>query len=219
LPARPGALSELPLALTARAYVLLFAGELTAAASLAEEIQAVQEATGTGLAPYGAFGVAALRGDEAEALALIDATMRDVTRRGEGVGITFAEWANAVLDNGLGKYDKAAAAAQRACSFDDDLGSLVWVLPELTEAAARTGTTEAATWACERLEETTCASGTDWALGIRARTRALVTKDNEVRRGRRAGIGRVRELQGVRAHQHAAAARKRPAGGDERGCA
>ena len=103
-----GALSELPLALTSRAYMLLFAGELTAAASLTDEVQAVKEATGSGLAPYGALGLAALRGDEAEALALIEATMEDVTRRGEGVGITFAEWANAVLNNGLGHYDKAA---------------------------------------------------------------------------------------------------------------
>ena len=106
-----GALSELPLALTSRAYMLLFAGDLTAAASLTDEVQAVKEATGSGLAPYGAFGLAALRGDEAEALALIDATMEDVTRRGEGVGITFAEWANAALNNGLGHYDKAVAAA------------------------------------------------------------------------------------------------------------
>ena len=103
-----GALSELPLALTSRAYVLLFAGELTAAASLIDEVQAVKEATGSGLAPYGALGLAAFRGDEAGALALIDATIEDVTRRGEGVGITFAEWANAALNNGLGHYDEAA---------------------------------------------------------------------------------------------------------------
>jgi DNA-binding CsgD family transcriptional regulator len=177
-----GALSELPLALTSRAYALLFAGELAAAASLTDEMQAVMEATGTGLAPYGAFGLAALRGDEARTLALVDATMQDVTGRGEGEGITFAEWANAVLNNGLGHYGKAAAAAQRACSFDDDLGSLVWVVPELTEAASRTGMTEAAAWACDRLEEMTSASGTDWGLGIRARSRALISDGEEAER-------------------------------------
>jgi DNA-binding CsgD family transcriptional regulator len=186
-----GALSELPLALTSRAYVLLFAGELTAAASLIEEVQAVKEATGTGLAPYGPLGLAALRGDEAETLALIDATMQDVTRRGEGEGITFAEWADAVLSNGLGKYAKAAAAARRACSFDDDLGSLVWVTPELTEAAARTGMTEAAAWACDRLEEMTSASGTDWGLGIGARSRALVSEGQEAERLYRESIARL----------------------------
>jgi DNA-binding CsgD family transcriptional regulator len=177
-----GALSELPLALTNRAHALLFAGELAAAASLTEEIQAVKEATGSGLAPYAALDVAALRGEKAEALALIDATMQDVTRRGEGVGITFAEWANAVLSNGLGLYGKAAAAAQRACSFDDDLGALVWVTPELAEAASRTGMTEAAAWACDRLEEMTSAGGTDWGLGVRARSRALVSEGGAAER-------------------------------------
>jgi DNA-binding CsgD family transcriptional regulator len=199
-----GALSELPLALTSRTHMLLFAGELTAAGSLTEEIQVVKEATGTGLAPYAAFGLAALRGDEVEAPALIAATMQEVTRRREGVGITFAEWANAVLSNGLGRYDNAAAAAQRACSFDDDLGSLVWVMPELTEAAARTGMTEAALWACDRLEEMTGASGTDWGLGIQARSHALLREGEEAERLYResiAHLGRTRlRIDLARAH-------------------
>ena len=112
-----GALSELPLALTSRAFTLLFAGELTAAASLTEEVQAVKEATGSSLAPYGAMGWPRLRGDEAGAPGLIDATIEEVTRRGEGVGITFAEWANAVLNNGLGRYDKAAGGGPARQQF------------------------------------------------------------------------------------------------------
>jgi hypothetical protein len=160
-----GTLSELPLALISRAYLLLFAGDLTAAASLTDEVQAVKEATGSGLAPYGVMGLAALRGDEGRALALIEATMEDVTRRGEGVGITFAEWANAALNNGLGHYDRAVAAAQRASRFDADLGSLNWVTVELVEAAARCGRTDAAARALGRVEEMTSASGTDWGWG------------------------------------------------------
>jgi len=171
-----GALSELPLALTSRAYVLLFAGELSAAASLADEMHAVKEATGSGLAPYGALGLAAFRGDHAGALALVGGAMDDVTRRGEGVGITFAEWAIATLNNGLGRYDEAAAAARRASDFTDDLGSLIWTMPELTEAAVRTGDTEAAAWAVGRLEEMTGTGGTEWGLGIRARSRALLSE-------------------------------------------
>jgi hypothetical protein len=139
-----GALSELPLALTSRAVALLWTGELTSAASLIHEVQAVKEATGSGLAPYGALGLAALRGDEAEALAVIDSTMEDATRRGEGAGITFVEWAKAALNNGLRHYHKAADAAQRACSYDDDFGSLLWPTVELIEASARTGVTETA---------------------------------------------------------------------------
>jgi hypothetical protein len=82
-----GALSELPLALSQRAYVLFFAGELAAAASLVEEVQVATEATGSSLAPYGALGLAALRGREAEASALASATKEEVMLRGEGIAI------------------------------------------------------------------------------------------------------------------------------------
>jgi len=177
-----GALSELPLALTSRAILHLFAGQLSAAAALADEIQAVKEATGTGLAPYSAFGLAAFRGEESKARALIAATMEDATLRGEGNGITFAEWANAVLNNGLGRYDKAAEAALHACDYVNDLGSLVWTMPELIEAAVRTGRSEEAAWADDRLEEMTSACDTDWARGIRARSRALLSEGETAER-------------------------------------
>ncbi|MGH3393338.1 MAG: AAA family ATPase, partial [Streptosporangiaceae bacterium] len=171
-----GALGELPLALTSRAYMLLFAGELAAAAALIDEAEAAKDATGTGLAPYGAMGLAALSGDEAPAVALIAATIQDATRRGEGVGITIAHWADAVLHNGLGRYDQALEAAGRASSYEDDPGSLIWTTVELIEAAARCGATEAAARALGRLEEMTRASDTDWGLGILARSRALLAE-------------------------------------------
>jgi len=190
-----GALSELPLALTSRAYVLLFAGELAAAASLIDEVQATKEATGSGLASYGALGLAALRGEETEALAVIGATIEDVSRRGEGVGITFAEWANALLNNGLGDYRKAAAAAQRACSYDEDLGELLWPTIELIEAAARAGMTEVAASALGRLEEMTGASDTDWGLGVRARSRALLSEGEAAERLYREAIARLRRTR------------------------
>jgi hypothetical protein len=108
------ALSELPLALISRTYILLFAGDLAEAASLSNETQALEDATGSNIGPYGALGLAALRGDEAEAKGLIEGTIDDATRRGEGFGATLAEWANALLHNGLGSYDVALAAAERA---------------------------------------------------------------------------------------------------------
>jgi DNA-binding CsgD family transcriptional regulator len=171
-----GALSELPLALTSRAYLLLFAGELTAAASLIDEAQAVQDATGSNLASYGALGLAALRGDETGTLALIEATKDDVNRRGEGVGITFAEWANAALNNGLGQSQNALAAAQRATAYHADPGSSIWPGVELIEAAARSGMTETATNAYRGLAEMTTASGTNWGLGVEARSYALLSE-------------------------------------------
>ena len=201
---RTGALSELPIALTSRTYVLLVAGDLTAAASLTGEAQAIKEATGSNLAPYGALGLAALRGDEAGTLALLDATKKDVTRRGEGVGITFAEWANAVLNNGLGRYQNALAAARRATSYEADPGCLIWPLVELIEAAARSGVTETAAGACERFAVMTDASGTDWALGLQARSQALLSEGGEAERRYRESLARLsRTRMGVdlaRAH-------------------
>ena len=88
-------------------YAHLFAGELTAAALLVDEIRAASEATGSNLTPYGAVGLAALRGREPEAIPLIDESRQDATRRGEGIGLSVLDWAQAVLYNGLGRYDEA----------------------------------------------------------------------------------------------------------------
>ena len=169
-----GALGELPLALSSRVYLLLFAGELTAAASLTEQVQAATEATGSNLAPYGALGLAALRGQETQAATLIGATARDVTLRGEGIGVTLTNWANAVLYNGLGRYDRALVAAEQGSEDPGELGLAAWSMVELIEAAARTGQPGRAAGALRFLAEITSAAGTDWALGIQARCRALL---------------------------------------------
>jgi DNA-binding CsgD family transcriptional regulator len=169
-----GALSELPLALSARVQVLVLAGELTAAALLAEEVQAATEATGSDFPPLSATCVAAMRGHEAEASTLIAATLRDARLRGLGLGIAAAEWATAVLNNGLGRYQEALAAAQRAAE-DVGLGFSSWALVELIEAAARSGATETGVAALRRLADMSRRSGTDWALGVEARSHALLT--------------------------------------------
>ena len=172
-----GALSELPLALSQRIYTHLYAGELVAAASLVEELEAVTEVTGSRLAPYGALGVAAWQGHEAEAGELIENSMRDVVPRGEGIGLTITLWASALLYNGLGRHEDAVPAARQASESSKDLAAAGnWGLVELIEAAARSGRAELAADALERLSETTGASGTDWALGVEARSRALLSE-------------------------------------------
>jgi DNA-binding CsgD family transcriptional regulator len=186
-----GALSELTLALVTRAYMLIFTGELTAAAALAEEAQAVKEATGSNLAPYASLALAAFRGDQAGVAALVETTKEDVTRRGEGVGITFAEWASAVLSNGLGHYRDALAAARRACAYDADLGSMIWPVVELIEAGARCGVADTVTAAYTRLAEMTSASGSDWALGLQARSQALLSDGAAAERLYRESIARL----------------------------
>ena len=171
-----GALTEVPLALIAGLRMRFFAGDMTAAASLIGEIQAATEATGSNLAPYAALHTAALRGDKTEALALIESSVRDAAQRGEGFGITAAEWAGALLHNGLGRYHDALGVAQRADAYPLILGISHWVTVELIEAAARSGNSEAAAGPYRRLAESTSASSTDWALGIQARSRALLSE-------------------------------------------
>ncbi|MEV6905040.1 AAA family ATPase [Amycolatopsis sp. NPDC051372] len=173
-----GALSELPLALTSRSYLLLFSGDLAGAASLSDEVRAIEELTGSNIAPYGALGLAAFRGDETVARTVIHDAIGDVTSRGEGVGITFAEWAMAVLCNGLGRYDEALDAALRATEYDHDPGQLVWVLPELIEAAVRSDHHDLALDAHVRLTAMTNAAGSDWALGMQLRSEALLAQAN-----------------------------------------
>jgi DNA-binding CsgD family transcriptional regulator len=171
-----GALGELPLALSQRVYVHLFAGELAAAASLVHEIEAATDATGSDLAPYGAVGLIAVRGHEAEAVSLIDRSRVDVTRRGEGIGLSVLDWAEAVLYNGLGRYEQARAAALRVTEHRHDLSASNWGLAELIEAAVRAGTPEQAAEAHRRLVEMARVSGTEWVLGLAARSGALLTE-------------------------------------------
>jgi DNA-binding CsgD family transcriptional regulator len=184
-----GALSELPLAVRSRILLHAHAGELAEGAALIAEAQVVADATGSQLAPYGATGVAAWRGREAEATELIQANMDGVTSRGEGRGVT-SQYSAALLYNGLGYYDKALAAAELVCQYDD-IGVLGWSLTELVEAAARSGQPARASDALRRLSETTRASGTDWALGTEARSRALLSEGETAENCYREAIERL----------------------------
>ena len=184
-----GALSELPLAVRSRILLHAHSGELEEGAALIAEAQAVADATGSRLAPYGATGVAAWRGREAEATELIQANMDGVTSRGEGRGVT-SQYSAALLYNGLGHYDKALAAAEEVCEYDD-IGVLGWSLAELIEAAVRSGQPARAADALERLSEMTGASGTDWALGTQARSRALLSAGETAEKLYREAIERL----------------------------
>jgi DNA-binding CsgD family transcriptional regulator len=199
-----GALTMLPLALSLRIGVHVFLGQLTEAASLREELNSVTDATGDPPPPI-AMLLAAWQGRDAEARELIKATTTEVLRRGEGDGLVKAQLAAALLDNSRCRYEDALAAAQQAAAQPPVFGVIPWAaLAELVEAATRCGTPERAADAFHRLTEITRASGTDWALGIQARSRALLScgKDAESAYGEaidRLGRTRVRgEL--ARAH-------------------
>jgi DNA-binding CsgD family transcriptional regulator len=177
-----GALSVLPMALSYRACVHLHAGEFAAASALVEEADAISRATGNAPLPYTSLALLAWRGHEAPALRAIESSLRDATARGEGRAVGLAHYATAVLYNGLGRYQDGLAAAQRACAHED-LGFFGWALIEVVEAGARSDAHMAAADVLRQLDERTRASGTDWALGIRARSMALLS-DGEVAEAR-----------------------------------
>ncbi|MCW3025722.1 MAG: ATP-dependent transcriptional regulator, MalT-like, LuxR family [Solirubrobacterales bacterium] len=167
-----GALGVLPIALNQRAGLCLYKGDFAEGASMIQEASAISEATGSQLPPYASLALAAFRGGAVETLEAIEGSAGDV--RAEGVGPALLPWATAVLYNSLGRYENALAAAQKACKHED-LGVFGWGLVELVEAGARGDRREVAAAALERLAERTRASATDWALGVEARSRALLS--------------------------------------------
>ncbi len=185
-----GALAVLPLAMNYLATLRIYEGDLEAAAALLEEAEAIANATGAAPIVFGRLQLAAFRGDEAQASALIEASEPAAIARREGVVLTFAEHGRAVLHNGLGHYQAALDPAQSA-SAQDELMLSVWSLPELVEAAARCGRADLAADALERLTERTQAAGTELALGVEARSRALLSDGEPAERLYREAIQRL----------------------------
>ncbi|MFL6121331.1 ATP-binding protein [Actinophytocola sp.] len=167
------ALRELPYHLSTWGYALSSVGDFEGAAAAIAEGEAVAAATGNPVPPYSALRLLSLRGREAETTALIAATLRGSAAAGFGMGITAANWAAAVLYNGLARYPEAMRASQATAHLAEPWLS-TWLLPEMVEAATRVGETDLARDALERLIEATQPFSTDFAAGIEARTRALV---------------------------------------------
>ncbi|WP_369658016.1 AAA family ATPase [Streptomyces sp. RPA4-2] len=172
-----GALAVLPSALLLRLSNRVFAGDLRGAGSLAVEANAIGEATGSSFfAHYGALVVEPFKGRESTTRQAIEAVTHDHVLQGEGKVTTATQWAAAVLYNGLGRYEEAFAAAERGCENPQELGLSLQSRVELVEAAVRLGRTAHAAEAARAIEEMAQVSGTAWALGISAATRALVSE-------------------------------------------
>jgi DNA-binding CsgD family transcriptional regulator len=185
-----GGLTALPFVLTNRSSGYAFFGELGEAASYEEELRAATEATGIAPVPYGALALAALRGHQSEFSELIRTTVSDAEARGEGLVLTVNEFLTGVLYNGLGRHEEALAAIGQAERYYQE-GPAIWTLTELIEASIRSGQPELAGGALERIAETTRAAGTDWALGVEARCRALLSIGDEAESLYREGIERL----------------------------
>jgi DNA-binding CsgD family transcriptional regulator len=173
-----GALIALPFVLTNRSSVCAFFGELDAATAYEEELRAATEATGIATVAHGELALAALRGREAELSELIQTWVSEAEARGEGLALTVTERLSGALYNGLGRYDAALAAVGQPERYAEE-SPAIWTLTELIEAAVRSGQLHLAGGALELFVEKTHASGTEWALGIEARCRALLTEGDE----------------------------------------
>jgi DNA-binding CsgD family transcriptional regulator len=185
-----GALDQLSFLLNRMAIETVWSGDFAAATLLIAEAGAVCEATGSRFAPVAATMLAAFRGGKAEAVPLIQSIIEQATHEGQGVAVTVADWVAAVLYNGLGRYEEALAAARQASEHEHVYVS-VWALPELIEAAARTGNTRVGGDALDLLTGTTRAGGTDLGLGIEARTRALLSEGEAAEGHYREAIDRL----------------------------
>ena len=191
-----GALTMLPIALSTRIGLHLFAGELATAASLNDEVAAVTEATGSGLPPYGALALAAFRGREAEAAELIRAARAELGPRGEGMGLTLVEHAAAVLYNGLGRYEEACAAAERGAAHPQELAfSDLGRCRSSSKRRSAATSPSSPTTRCSGWRRSTGPSGTDWALGVEARSRALISDDAGAERFYREALDRLGRRQ------------------------
>jgi DNA-binding CsgD family transcriptional regulator len=184
-----GALDELPVNLIPLAMSATWRGDFAVAASLIAESATVCEVTGSRLAPYAAMFLAAMRGNQAELTSLAEATSAAAEAGGQDAAVTYAHWMTAILHNGLGRYADAFVAARLART--GHLYISMWALPELIEAAVRTSNTEVAAGALKRLTESTSVSGGDWALGVEARSQALLSEGETADRLYRDAIQRL----------------------------
>src|SRR3954466_4412773 len=191
-----GALGVLPIAATYRASLHVHGGDFDAASSLIAEADSITRATGMAPLKYASLMLAAWRGNEADCLALIESGRLEATARGEGMGLGVIEWATALLSNGRGRHREALAAAQGGCEHDD-VGLYAWSLVEMIEAGVRCGATDAASAALDRLGARTRAIGTDWALGIEACSRALLSAGPDAEPHYREAVERLARSRGV----------------------
>jgi DNA-binding CsgD family transcriptional regulator len=172
-----GAFGDLQEALTLKAIWLVFAGELSAAAALNEELQAVMEATGSSFAPSAALAIAGMRGRPDEVTSLIEAARSGLSQRREQFGITVADYTSALANNAVGNYEAALHSASHRKSSSSPARHSVraaWIAPELVEAGVRCGREDIAADAAGKFAQVASASGTDWACGLEARCRALL---------------------------------------------
>ncbi len=174
-----GALTALPVALNNQGAFETGAGRLDAARACFAERLEISAATGN-LGVVGTAGMAevyelAWRGRETDARRVAATVAREATGGGRGAQSIWVQYCLVVLELGLGNYQAALQCVLGV--LQDDAPFSAVVLPDLVEAAARCGEAELAEAALGRLAERALAAGTPRALGLLARSRALLACD------------------------------------------
>jgi DNA-binding CsgD family transcriptional regulator len=170
-----GAPVRLQFTLIIRACAELFRGELSTASHLIDEHRLIAEVTRNPPVAYAELLLAAWQGEEKEVSDLVGSGLRDAGVGALGRLACFATYSSAVLYNGLGRYDAALGAAHEAFG-SDQLGIGPLVVPELVEAASRSGEDALVRSVLDWLSDRTRVTPTEWALGIEARARALLSE-------------------------------------------
>jgi DNA-binding CsgD family transcriptional regulator len=191
-----GALTLLPGMANFLAAFNVHSGAVDDAAGLIDEVSAITQATGIPPLNYAGLMLAAWRGDQARMRAIADKVLPGAMARGEGYSLGIWLWMTALMHNGHGRYGEALADAHRACEHEDVI-AYGWALVELIEAGVHVGRTDDAAAALDRLSDRTRASGTDWALGIEAGSRALLSKGEEAEPLYREAVERLARSRGV----------------------
>jgi DNA-binding CsgD family transcriptional regulator len=191
-----GALTLLPGMANFLAALNVHSGAVKNAEELIDEVGAITQATGIPPLNYAALMLAAWRGDHARMHAIADAALPGAMARGEGLSVGLLSWLTALMHNGHARYGEALAAARRAGEHEDVI-AYGWALVELIEAGVRVGRRDEADAALDRLSDRTRASGTDWALGVEAGSRALLSDTRTAEPLYREAVERLARTRGV----------------------
>ena len=202
-----GAIAALLPALGIQMSVQIEEGRFADAEATLAEARALSEATGY-RAYLGAYAraelwVLALRGREADARPLAARLLREFAGRGNRYEVLRVQGAMAMLELGLGNYAAALRYALDALPGQNVLGFRQ--VAEVVEAGTRCGERESATAALKAFTPWALASGTDLALGLLARSRALLADDGHAEAEYRLALDHLRRCRLVpelaRAHQ------------------
>ena len=178
------------------AALYVHSGAVDDAIGLIDEVSTIAQAIEIPPLNYAGLMLAAWRGDQAQMHAIADKVLPGAMTRGEGYTLGIWSWMTALMHNGHGRYAEALADAHRACEHEDVI-AYGWALVELIEAAVHVGRPDEAAAALDRLSERTRSSGTDWALGIEAGSRALVSEGGNVEPLHREAVERLARSRGV----------------------